>query len=512
MVRSRTVILLSLAGTFFVGCTTRMPLDVEELPPTEAGSPTEHIVDNTDVAFYTTGDWTTSQWADGYEGSNYSYSSAGTGSSVATWNLNIIKTFDIFAKWTSSSSRGSNVKFVIHYLDASDNLVTETVTVDQRQSGGEWVKLGTYRMSALTGRVTVSDDADGYVIADAILFREAGTGVPEETADSDGDGLPDEWEVSYGLDPSDPSDAALDLDGDGLTNKDEFLLQTNPSLADTDSDGIPDEYEATYGTDPLVDDAGADPDGDGETNLAEFSAGTDPNDSASFPTTSSILLTWEAPTERTDGTPLSGDEIKSYEIVYQRAGISDEQVVDNTSSDFLVYGSGGFESTYSPGYQGSNYYVMPAGSGEISAEWRVNNLTSGVEYEVHANWTSESSRGSNILYEFIYVDESGNQNTGTATVDQRQNGGSWQTLGTFTGGDPSVVVRVSNDADGYVIADALKVQAVTPPENTISVDAGKENRYTVTDLPDGEWRFKIRAVDSSGLKSEFSDVKSEVIN
>jgi len=511
MVRSRSVILLSLAGTFFVGCTTRMPLDVEELPPTEAGSPTEHIVDNTDVAFYTTGDWTTSQWADGYEGSNYSYSSAGTGSSVATWNLNIIKTFDIFAKWTSSSSRGSNVKFVIHHLDSRDNLVTETVTVDQRQSGGEWVKLGTYRMSALTGRVTVSDDADGYVIADAILFREAGAAIPEESADSDGDGLTDEWEVSYGLDPNDPSDAALDLDGDGLTNQDEFLLQTNPSLADTDSDGVPDGYEATYGTDPLADDAGGDPDGDGETNLAEFNAGTDPNDSTSFPTTSSILLKWEAPTERTDGTSLTENEIEEYEIVYQRAASAAEQVVDNNSPDFLVYGSGGFESDYSAGYQGDNYYVLPEGSGEISAEWRVAGLTPGIGYQIQANWTSEPSRGSNIRYEYTYVNQTGQQTTESATVDQRDNGGNWQSLGTFTGENPSVTVRVTNDADGYVIADAVKVSPAKNEENSITVKADRENNYTITGLSEGEWNFKIRAIDKNGLQSEFSEVKSEVI-
>ena len=94
--------------------------------------------------------------------------------------------------------------------------------------------------------------------------------------DSDLDGLPDDWEVDVGLDPS-RDDAAEDPDGDGLANRAEHALgthpfdidsdddglldgeedanhdgalgpgETNPTAADTDGDGIPDGVEAGIG-------------------------------------------------------------------------------------------------------------------------------------------------------------------------------------------------------------------------------------------------------------------------
>jgi hypothetical protein len=56
--------------------------------------------------------------------------------------------------------------------------------------------------------------------------------------DSDGDGLPDWWELIYGLDPFNSSDAIGDADGDGISNWQEYQDGTNPNIANgTGADG-----------------------------------------------------------------------------------------------------------------------------------------------------------------------------------------------------------------------------------------------------------------------------------
>ncbi len=50
----------------------------------------------------------------------------------------------------------------------------------------------------------------------------------EAPADSDRDGMPDEWELKHKLDPNDPADGPRDSDADGYTNLEEYLNNTPP--------------------------------------------------------------------------------------------------------------------------------------------------------------------------------------------------------------------------------------------------------------------------------------------
>ena len=92
------------------------------------------------------------------------------------------------------------------------------------------------------------------VICDGLtLDVDVGTGTFAVWWDTDGDELPDGWEVEYGLNPlSDTGNdgADGDPDHDGVTNAQELAADANPRNIDSDGDGYSDGLEIAQGYDP----------------------------------------------------------------------------------------------------------------------------------------------------------------------------------------------------------------------------------------------------------------------
>jgi len=51
---------------------------------------------------------------------------------------------------------------------------------------------------------------------------------PDDPKDEDSDGMADTWELFYGLDSTDPTDALIDTDNDGFSNLEEYESHTSP--------------------------------------------------------------------------------------------------------------------------------------------------------------------------------------------------------------------------------------------------------------------------------------------
>ena len=285
---------------------------------------------------------------------------------------------DVSAEGDTSEESGKtgkkyNVRFGYNLKDAGDAPQTQRVREGDRAAAPETPAVTGYIFCGwyLQDRMSVRYDFSEPVMKNLQL-----TGVwldQNSMNDSDGDGLPDAFEVSIGTDPRNPDsdgdglsdnleitdlrldplakdtdrdgteDGGEDTDEDGLANLAELEYGTNPAFEDTDFDGLRDGAERElYRTDPLNPDTDDDTVSDGE----EIRIGTDPlTPESSFTTT----LEMETPTE-------------NHPVSIEVAAVTDAQGAGSLTVNELVTTDIPALSEGSIGYLAPGYEIMTDGS------------------------------------------------------------------------------------------------------------------------------------------------------
>ncbi|MEM9565940.1 MAG: VWA domain-containing protein [Actinomycetota bacterium] len=210
--------------------------------------------------------------------------------------------------------------------DEATVVVTEVGEVDVRgASGGRAVHAAvSHDANSVVPRAVVLDDGscdralalaaldvDDDGIPDEIERRLGLDGTGSGGDDTDGDGLSNLFEITFGDNQHRPTtadtdgdgvaDGDEDADGDGLSALAEQAFDSDPLAADTDGDGLGDGDEDRLGTDPT----NPDTDGDGVLDGDEDRLGTDPTN----------------PDTDGDGVP-DGDEEVAYEASMGAGGAS----------------------------------------------------------------------------------------------------------------------------------------------------------------------------------------------
>ena len=152
-------------------------------------------------------------------------------------------TSDLYLGWNAGSAGTLTVVGGTYnvndamYLSPADCSATGVVFI----SGGSLNvtnSTGTAILQVNSGTLTLSGGTlrvDKLVLTNCAHFVHTGgtliygSVMLDPNGDADGDGIPNGYEQSHGLDPFDPNDANKDTDGDGMSNLQEYLAGTDPT-------------------------------------------------------------------------------------------------------------------------------------------------------------------------------------------------------------------------------------------------------------------------------------------
>jgi len=139
------------------------------------------VIDNTTPApaMVINGEWFPSSASGGFHGTNYlqdGNTGKGLKSAVFTPDIPQAGSYPVYLRWAADPNRATHVPVTVNHSGGSN-----VITVNQRNSGAAWFKIGDFPFAAGTGgNVSIgTTGTNGYVIADAVGFGVGQSGPPE---------------------------------------------------------------------------------------------------------------------------------------------------------------------------------------------------------------------------------------------------------------------------------------------------------------------------------------------
>ncbi|MCA9024175.1 MAG: FG-GAP repeat protein [Planctomycetaceae bacterium] len=433
-----------------------------------AGVSNVRIVDDGDPGFSTFGPWAPRANAGAFEGDTQHRPPNGLGESVATWEFTglVPGTYHVAATWFAHANRASNSPFTVRETIGGAEL--DTVLVNQKvapndfnSDGADWENLTVVTITGTTLVVELRNSHnDGYVVADAIRIAPTNTLAPPIDPIID-DGEPGfttigSWSEKL-LANGRHSDVHNSLQGNGsdkatwtftgLMPGNYLVSATWTSAANRATNAPFTIFDGTGG--PAI-----------QTRLVNQKL--EPNDF------SQRGSTWE----RLAVVTITGNELV-VELTDDANGyvIADAIFVQATTdapNTIIDNGDPGFTSTpgwtlplATNGYDGDQLNASK-GDGSRIATWTFTDLTPGL-YRVSATWTAFTNRATDAPYTIF------DGAAPLATVDINQQltpddrisfGASWEDLATVMITSNTLTVQLTDEANGFVIADAVRIERV----------------------------------------------------
>jgi mannan endo-1,4-beta-mannosidase len=223
-------------------------------------------------------------WTRAGSGPNFSARVTGSAAQAGTWSVRVTgraaETDGLRLNLLSAlSNAGSGVRRWCRAYVRVDDFASVRVLLRYADAGGQHPDLVLAEQMVWATGAWVAVEGDSKITWNGAL-QSASLRIEVQQLSRASSAKPTDQLPDYSVDGLTLDD---DADADGILDREEPSAGFNATRADTDGDGLPDRWELDHGLSPQANEASADPDGDGFSNWQEFWAATDPRAAGSYP-------------------------------------------------------------------------------------------------------------------------------------------------------------------------------------------------------------------------------------